>query len=82
MGLFTKNIFPDTFIFGEKTIPYNRVRINNHSERSIEVPIGLHFLLQHKSKRVLEIGNVLAQYIKENIMLKRKLLINLNFRQA
>ncbi|MGM0887462.1 MAG: hypothetical protein ACQEW5_10930 [Bacillota bacterium] len=67
MGLFSCLSYSDIFTFGEKQLHYNRVPINNVSERAIEVPIGLNFLMEHNSKRVLEVGNVLQQYIQQPI---------------
>jgi len=67
MGLFSSSSYSDIFTFGEKQLHYNRVPINNVSERAIEVPIGLNFLMEHNSKRILEVGNVLQQYIQQPI---------------
>lgn len=67
VGFYSSDTFSDTFFYDEKQIYYNRVPINNISERAIEVPIGLKFLEEHNSKRVLEVGNVLQQYIQQPI---------------
>lgn len=67
MGFYSNYMYSDTFSYGEKQLYYNRVPINNASERAIEVPIGLNFLMEHNSKRVLEVGNVLQQYIQQPI---------------
>ena len=39
--------------------PYNRTWKN---ERGVEIPIFRELLLNHKGKRVLEVGNVLSHY--------------------
>lgn len=67
LGFYSHITYSDTFSYGDKKLHYNRVPINNASERAIEVPIGLNFLLEHKAKRVLEVGNVLQQYIQQPI---------------
>ncbi|MDZ5606268.1 glycosyltransferase [Bacillus pseudomycoides] len=67
MGLFTNLPYSDTFMYGEKELLYNQVPINNISERCIEVPIGIDFLIKHKFSRVLEVGNVLQSYLQEPI---------------
>ncbi|WMT43333.1 hypothetical protein RE628_14465 [Paenibacillus sp. D2_2] len=67
MGLFSNLPYSDTFMYGERELFYCRVPINNTSERCIEVPIGIDFLIKHKSERILEVGNVLHSYLQEPI---------------
>ncbi|NJS10897.1 MAG: hypothetical protein HC789_11265, partial [Microcoleus sp. CSU_2_2] len=52
-----------TFSLNEKKLYYNRIRYNNPTERTVEVPIGFDFLANlDKKDRILEVGNVLAYY--------------------
>jgi len=56
-----------TFIYRNQEIRYNRIPVNNCSERAVEVPLAFDFLAALKDKsRILEIGNVLAYY--ENVL--------------
>jgi multidrug resistance efflux pump len=50
-----------------KDLYYNRIRYNNPTERTVEVPIAFDFLANlDKKDRILEVGNVLAYY--ENVL--------------
>lgn len=61
--LMTAKNWKNTFNFKGKEITYNRIKFNNPSERAVEVPIAFDFLASVKQKkRVLEVGNVLANY--------------------
>ena len=52
-----------TFAFRGKSLYYNRIPVNNCSERSVEIPIAFDFLSQVNIKnKILEIGNVLYFY--------------------
>ncbi|RSK52909.1 hypothetical protein [Bacillus canaveralius] len=62
MSLFSTANFSDSFFFKDKKFSYNKIPINNISERAIEVPIGLDFLEQNKTGRILEVGHVLSSY--------------------
>ena len=60
----TRCIRAKTFQFNSREYeylyhPYNRTWKN---ERGVEIPIFREILLQHKHKRILEVGNVLAHY--------------------
>ena len=54
----------DTFSFKDLTLNYlhsefPQVRAN---ERTVEVPIVMHYINKYRGKRILEVGNVIAQY--------------------
>lgn len=72
MGLHSNLSYSSTFTFNNKTLHYFRTPENNVGERTIEVPIGLQFLQENQSKRILEVGNVLSQY--EDSIIKRDIL--------
>ncbi|PYI52116.1 hypothetical protein [Paenibacillus flagellatus] len=53
------------FLFDRKPIAYNRINYNNCSERAVEIPIAVRFLLDSGAGTdapYLEIGNVLSYY--------------------
>ncbi|MEG4542030.1 hypothetical protein QUB64_04630, partial [Microcoleus sp. Aus8_D2] len=52
-----------TFSLNGKDLYYNRIRYNNPTERTVEVPTAFDFLASlDKKDRILEVGNVLAYY--------------------
>ncbi len=57
-----------TFIFKQESLYYNRIPVNNWSERVVELPIAFNFLAKFVSNnkdginRILELGNVLYYY--------------------
>jgi SAM-dependent methyltransferase len=62
MGVMDCEMF-NFFLYDHKPLHYNSIANNNLSERAIEVPIAIHFLLEHGiGKRILEVGNVLVNY--------------------
>ncbi|HBI03717.1 MAG TPA: hypothetical protein DDY49_06780 [Paenibacillaceae bacterium] len=72
MGIHSNSPYSSTFEFNNKILQYFRTPENNVAERTIEVPIGLQFLQENQSKRILEVGNVLSQY--EESIVKRDIL--------
>ncbi|BBI36079.1 class I SAM-dependent methyltransferase [Cohnella abietis] len=64
MGIAGLELF-NYFLFDRKPLPYNQLPYGNCSERTIEIPIAIQFLLEAgagKQEPFLEIGNVLAYY--------------------
>ncbi len=62
-----KKIFGNKyFLYKGKKIPYfyGRYQKTWINERSIEIPIGIEWLRQHKGERILEVGDTLRNYIK------------------
>ncbi|MGE5659839.1 MAG: FkbM family methyltransferase [Actinomycetota bacterium] len=57
----------ETFIYKGKPLSYNRIAVNNVSERAVEIPIAFNFLASlEKKERLLEVGNTLSHY--ENLL--------------
>jgi hypothetical protein len=51
------------FIFQGKSLYYNRIGVNNWSERAVEIPIAFNFLAHlDRKEKILEVGNVLSNY--------------------
>ncbi|WP_445244864.1 hypothetical protein [Microcoleus sp. OTE_8_concoct_300] len=52
-----------TFLFNKQKFYYNRIKINNPTERAVEIPIAFNFLAAlNKPASILEVGNVLSHY--------------------
>jgi hypothetical protein len=64
MGIADQTMF-NYFLYDRKPLPYNQLPYGNCSERTIEIPLALRFLLDSsagQNEPYLEIGNVLSYY--------------------
>lgn len=57
----------NTFTFRQESLYYNRIPVNNWSERAVELPIAFNFLAKFisnndKVNKILEVANVLYYY--------------------